>query len=136
MKRYTSTLWVNTDQSISARIIISYYSRTRKKSQRYYDSVMIRVGDSVVQISRLPAVELHRTLRVMLTALVLLPYYIDHAVHLNPDKERLLDFLIKARFLRKVKTSITRLNKKSILSLMDASIASTGLVLNQLPPIS
>ena len=86
MKRYISTLWVNTDQSISARIIISYYSRTRKKSQRYYDSVMIRVGSSVVQISRLPAVELHRTLRVTLTALVLLPYYIDHAAHLNPAK--------------------------------------------------
>ena len=61
MKRYTSTLWVNTDQSISARIIISYYSQTREKSRRYYDSVMIRVGGSVVQISRLPAVELHHT---------------------------------------------------------------------------
>ena len=98
MKHYTSTLWVNTDQSISARIIISYYSQTRKKSQRYYDSVMIRVGNSVVQISRLPAVELHHTLRLTLTALALLPYYIDHAVHLNPAKERLLDFLRKARF--------------------------------------
>ena len=32
------------------------------------------------------------------------------------------------------KTSITRLNKRSILSLMDESITSTGLVLNQLPP--
>ena len=95
---------------------------------------MIRVGNSVVQISRLPAVELHRTLRVTLTALVLLPYYIDHAAHLSPDKERLLDFLKKARFLRKVKTSITRLKKKSILSLMDESITSTGLLLNQLPP--
>ena len=84
MKRYISTLWVNTDQSISVRIIISYYSRTRKKSQKYYDSVTIRVGNSVVQISRLPAVELHRTLRVTLTALVLLPYYIDHAAHLDP----------------------------------------------------
>ena len=106
MKRYISTLWANTDQSISARIIISYYSQTRKKSQRYYDSVMIKVGNSVVQISRLPAVELHHTLRLTLTALALLPYYIEHAAHLNPAKERLLDFLKKARFLRKVKTSI------------------------------
>ena len=92
MKRYISTLWASTGQSISVRIIISYYSRTRKKSQRYYDSVMIRVGNSVVQISRLPAVELHHTLRVTLTALVLLPCYIGHAARLNPDKERLLDF--------------------------------------------
>jgi hypothetical protein len=61
-----------------------------------------------------------------LTALVLLPYYIEHATHLNPDKERLLDFLKKARFMRKVKTSIIRLSKKSILSLMDESITSTG----------
>ena len=88
MKRYTSTRWVNTDQSISARIIISYYSRARNKSQRYYDSVMIRVGSSVVQISRLPAVELHHTLRVTLTALVLLPCYIGHAARLNPARER------------------------------------------------
>ena len=80
------------------------------------------------------AVELHRTLRLTLTALALLPYYIDHAAHLSPGKERLLDFLRKARFLRKVKTSITRLSKKSILSLMDESITSTGSVLNQLPP--
>ena len=86
MKRYHFTLLASMVQLISARIIISYYSRTRKKSQGYYDSVMIRVGSSVVQISRLPAVELHRTLRVTLTALVLLPYYIDHAVHLNPGK--------------------------------------------------
>ena len=134
MKRYTSTLWVNMDQSISARIIISYYSQTRKKSQRFYDSVMIKVGSSVVQISRLPAVELHHTLRVTLIALALLPYYIGHAARLNPAKDRLLDFLRKARFLRKVKTSITRSSKKSILSLMDESITSTGFVLNQLPP--
>ena len=134
MKRYTSTLWVNTDQSISARIIISYYSQTRSKSQRYYDTVTIRVGNSVVQISRLPAVELHRTLRLTLTALALLPCYIGHAARLSPDKEHLLDFLKRAKFLRKVKTSITRLNKKSILSLMDESITSTGLVLTQLPP--
>ena len=125
MKRYISTLLASTVQSISARIIISYYSRTRKKSQRYYDSVMIRVGGSVVQISRLPAVELRRTLHLTLTALVLLPSYIGRAAHLNPDKERLLDFLSKARFLRKVKTSITRLNRKSILSLMDESTTSS-----------
>ena len=36
---------------------------------------------------------------------------IDHAAHLSPNKERLLDFLKKARFLRKVKTFITRSKK-------------------------
>ena len=93
MKRYISTLWVNTDQSISARITISYYSQTRKQSQKYYDSAMLKVGNSVVQIFRLPSVELHRTLRVTLTALALLPYYIEHAARLDPGKEHLLDFL-------------------------------------------
>ena len=122
MKRYSSTLWVNTDQSISARIIISYYSQTRKKSQRYYDSAMIRVGSSVVQISRFPAVELHRTLRVTLTALVLLPYYIVHAAHLNPGKERLLDFLKKAVISLKTTTLMRKLSKRSILSLTEESI--------------
>lgn len=52
----------------------------------------------------------------------------------KPRQRASIGFLKKARFLRKVKTSITRLNKKSILSLMDESIISTGLVLDQLPP--
>ena len=91
MNRYISTLWVSTDPYISARIIISYYSRTRRKSPRFYDTVTIRVGSSVVQISNVPLVELARTLRVTLTALVLLPYYIAHAAHLSPDRERLSD---------------------------------------------
>ena len=52
----------------------------------------------------------------------------------RPCQRASLGFLKRARFLRKVKTSITRLNKKSILSLMDESITSTGLVLNQHPP--
>ena len=95
MKRYISTLWVSTDPCISARIIISYYSQTRTKSPRFYDTVTIRVGHSVVQISRLPEVELLRTFRVTLIALVLLPYYIAHAARLNPDKERPLDFFEK-----------------------------------------
>ena len=89
MNRYISTLWVSTDPYTSARIIISYYSRTRRKSQRFYDTVTVRVGSSVVQISNVPLVELARTLRVTLTALVLLPYYIAHAARLSPDRERL-----------------------------------------------
>lgn len=95
MNRYISTLWVSTDPFISARIIISYYSQTRRKSQRFYDTVTVRVGNSVVQISNVPLVDLVRTLRVTLTALVLLPYYIAHAAHLSPDRERLSDSLKK-----------------------------------------
>ena len=52
----------------------------------------------------------------------------------KPRQRASLGFFEKGEVLRKVKTSITRLNKKSILSLMDESITSTGLVLNQLPP--
>ena len=134
MKRYTSTLWANTGQSISVRIIISYYSRTRKKSQRYYDSVMIRVGNSVVQISNVPLAELLRTLRVTLTACVLLPCYIAHAARLDPGRERLLDSLRKAVMSWNVKTLMRRLSEKSILSLTEESITSTALVFGQLQP--
>ena len=95
MKRYTSTLLANMDQSISARIIISYYSQTRRKSPRFYDTVTIRVGHSVVQISNVPLVELARTLRVTLTACALLPHYIAHAARLDPSRERLSDSLKK-----------------------------------------
>ena len=135
MKRYISTLSASMALFTSARIIISYYSRTRKKSQRYYDAVTIRVGNSVVQISRLPEVELLRTFRVTLTALVLLPYYIAHAARLNPARERLSDSLRKAAISWKVKNLMRRLSKKSILSLMEESTTSTALVFGQLPPL-
>ena len=134
MKRYISTLSVSTALSISVRIIISYYSQTRKKSQRYYDTVTIRVGSSVVQISRLPEVELLHTLRVTLIALVLLPYYIAHVARLDPTRERLSDSLRKVVISWKVKTLMRRLSKSSILSLMEESITSTESVFGQLHP--
>ena len=124
MKRYISTLWLNTDQSISARIIISYYSQTRRQSQRVYDTVTVRVGNSVIQISNVPLVELRRTLRVMLIALVLLPYYIAHAARLNPDRERLSDSLRKVVISWKTTNLMRKLNKKSILSLTEESATS------------
>jgi hypothetical protein len=64
MNRYISTLWASMDPCISARIIISYYSQTRTKSPRFYDTVTVRVGNSVVQISNVPLADLLRTLRV------------------------------------------------------------------------
>ena len=134
MKRYISTLWVSTAQFISVRISICYYSQTRTKSQRYYDNVTIRVGNSVVQISNVPLVELLRTLRVTLTACALLPYYIDHAAHLDPSRERLLDSLRKVVISWKMKTLMRKLSKKSILSLTEESIISTVSVFGQLHP--
>lgn len=134
MKRYTSTLWVSTDPCISARIIISYYSRTRTKSQRFYDTVTIRVGNSVVQISNVPLVALAHTLRVTLTACALLPCYIAHAARLDPSRERLLDFLKKAVTTWKVKKLMRRLSKKSTLSLTEESIISMASVFGQLHP--
>ena len=134
MKRYISTLSVSMALPISVRIIISYYSQTRKKSQRYYDTVTIRVGNSVVQISRLPEVELLRTFRVTLTALVLLPYYIAHAAHLSPDREHLSDFLKKAVISLKTTTLMRKLSKKSILSLTEDATTSMVSVFGQLHP--
>ena len=134
MKRYISTLWVSTDPCISARIIISYYSQTRRKSPRFYDTVTIRVGGSVVQISNVPLVELLRTLRVTLTACALLPSYIAHATRLDPSRERLSDSLRKAAISWKTMTLMRRLNKKSILSLTEESITSMVSVFGQLRP--
>ena len=134
MKRYISTLWVSTDPCISARIIISYYSQTRRKSPRFYDTVTIRVGNSIVQISNVPLVELARTLRVTLTACALLPCYIAYAARLNPSRERLLDFLKKAVATWKVKTLMRELSKKSTLSLTEKSITSMVSVFGQLHP--
>ena len=136
MKRYTTTLWVSTDPCISARIIISYYSQTRKKSPRFYDTVTVRVGSSVVQISNVPLVELHRTLRVTLTALALLPYYIDHAAHLNPDKERLLDFFEKGEIFEEGEDVYHAIEKK-IDSLINGRVYNfNGISVKSTPPIS
>jgi hypothetical protein len=134
MKRYISTLWVSTDPYISARIIISYYSQTRTKSPRFYDTVTIRVGNSVVQISNVPQVELAHTLRVTLIACVLLPYYIDHAAHLDPNLDHLLDSLKRVALSWKTKTLMRKLKKRSILSLMEESTTSLALVFAPLHP--
>ena len=134
MNRYISTLWANMVQSIFVRISICYYSQTRIKSQKFYDNVTIRVGSSVVQISSVPLVDLLRTYRVTLTALVLLPYYIAHAAHLNPDREHLLDFLRRVAISLKMKTLMRKLSKKSILSLTEDATTSMVSVFGQLHP--
>ena len=108
MKRYLFSLWENMAQSISARISICYYSSTRRKSPMSFESVIIKVGSSVVQISNVPTVDVHRTLRVTLIAWLLLPLIIAHAARLNPGQERRLDFLRKAKHLMKVKMSMRK----------------------------
>ena len=117
MKRYLFTLWVNMAQSISGRISISYYSLTRRKSPMSFESVIIKVGSSVVQISNVPTVDAHHTLRRTLTAWLLLPLFIAHAERLDPARERLLDSLKKVRHLMQVRMSMRKLSKKSIRSL-------------------
>ena len=87
-----------------------------------FESVIIKVGSSVVQISNVPTVDVHRTLRVTLIAWLLLPLFIAHAARLNPGQERRLDFLKKAKHLMRVKMSMRKLNRKSIRSLMEESI--------------
>ena len=134
MRRYISTLWVSTDPYTSARIIISYYSQTRTKSLRFYDTVTIRVGNSVVQISNVPLVELVRTLRVTLTACALLPSYIVHAAHLDPNRERLLDFLKRAAISLKTKTLMRKSSEKSLLVLTADSITLMASLFGQLHP--
>ena len=60
-----------------------------------FESVIIKAGNSVVQISNVPTVDALRTLRVTLIAWLLLPLFIEHAVRLNPVQERPLDFFEK-----------------------------------------
>ena len=134
MKRFLFTLWENMAQSISARISICYYSSTRKKSPMSFESVILKVGSSVVQISNVPTVDELHTLRVTLTAWLLLPLFIAHAARLSPDHVRLLDSLKKARHLMRVKMSMRRLKRKSIRSLMEESITLMASLSSQLPP--
>ena len=105
-----------------------------KEISEVLHGVMIIVGNSVVQISRLPAVELHRTLRVTLIALALFPCYIDHAAHLDPNLEHLSDSLRRVALSWKTKTLMRKLRKRSILSLTEGSIISMASVFAQLHP--
>ena len=134
MRRYIFTLWASMVLYTSVRISICYYSRTRAKSQRYYENVTIRVGNSVVQISSIPLAELRRTLRVTLIALALLPYYIAHAARLDPSREHLLDSLKKAAISLRTMNLMRKLRQKSILSLMEDSTTSVVSVFGQLHP--
>ena len=134
MRRYISTLWVSTDPYISARISICYYSSTRRKSPMSFESVIIKVGNSFVQIYSVPTVDALLTLRVTLIAWLLLPLFIDHAARLNPARERPLDFLKKVNHSMKVRMSMRRLKRKSIRSLMEESITLMVSLSSQLPP--
>ena len=99
-----------------------------------FESVIIKVGSSVVRISNVPTAVVHRTLRHTLIAWLLLPCFIAHAAHLNPARERLLDSLKKVKHLMKVKMSMRKLSKKSIRSLMEESIILMASLSSQLPP--
>ena len=50
MKKYVTSLWGSMDPSISARIIISYYGLTRKKRQKSFHRLYLRLGSTVVWI--------------------------------------------------------------------------------------
>ena len=101
-----------------------------------FESVIIKVGNSVVQISNVPTVDVHRTLRVTLTAWLLLPFFIAHAAHLNPEHVRRLDFLRKAKHLMKVKTSMRKLSKKIDSVVNGREYNFNGIVVKSTPPIS
>jgi hypothetical protein len=136
MKRYLFTLLANTVLYTSARISICYYSSTRRKSLKSFESVILRVGNSVVQISNVPTVDVLRTLRVTLIACLLLPYYIAHAAHLDPVRGHLLDSLKKVKFLTKVKMSMRRLSKKIDSCINGRFYNFNGVIVKSTPPLS
>ena len=89
MKRFTTTLLENMDRQHSVRISISYYSTTRKSSDKVYDSLFLRVGDLVIQIRNLSGLPLHATLRDTSIVLRAFPTFIRILAILS----RSVDFL-------------------------------------------
>gem|GEM_PF-6660571 len=67
---------VNMDPYISARIIISYYSLTQKKSYKYVQRLYLKHGPLVVSTFKYPKESAHRTLRVMLIAVCIYPKFL------------------------------------------------------------
>jgi len=66
----------NTAPYTSARIIISYYSSTQKKSYKYVQRLYLKHGRLVVSTFKFPKESAHHTLRVMLTAVCLALLYL------------------------------------------------------------
>jgi len=66
----------NMDPYTSARIIISYYSSTQKKSYKYVQRLYLKHGPLVVSTFKFPKESAHHTLRVMLTAVCLYPKFL------------------------------------------------------------
>ena len=89
-------------------LLLSTNSKEVAEVLRYCHDKSWKLGRSDFQIARGGA---SSYVASYVNSLSAAPYYIEHAARLDPGKERLLDFLRKARFLRKVMTSIIRLKK-------------------------
>jgi hypothetical protein len=135
MKRYLFTLWENMAQSISARISICYYSSTRRKSPMSFESVIVKVGSSVVQISNVPTVDVHRTLRRTLTAWLLLPLFIDHAARLNRSRAS-LGFFEKGETFDEGEDIYAQIETKIDSVINGREYNFNGIVVNSTAPLS
>ena len=76
-KKCVTLLSENMDPSISARIIISYYSSNRTKRYRYVQRIYLKHGPLVVSTVKYPKVSVHHTLRAMLIAVALYPKFLN-----------------------------------------------------------
>ena len=76
-KKCVTLLSENMDPSISARIIISYYSSNQTKRYRYVQRVYLKHGPLVVSTVKYPKVSVHHTLRAMLIAVSLYPKFLN-----------------------------------------------------------
>lgn len=133
MKRYISTLRVNTDLFISARISISYYSETRKNSPKQLDRLTLRVGPSVVQIYNLPQEALHRTLRHILVPIVCFPSFIGNRKLCDPKAALRCVSIWKHKNLLRLQTK--RLRGLPLTFVMDEALSSILKLLVLMPPV-
>ena len=77
MKKYVSTLYVNTVLGRTVRIGICYYSLTRHNSPKLYHSIYLRLGPTVIQLVNYREEAQHRMLRHMLTVLCAYLHYMS-----------------------------------------------------------
>ena len=71
MNQYVTSYVVNTGRDTSVRIITSYYSLTRQQSPKICEKLYIRLGTTVVSISRLPKEDVQTMSRNILIAFLI-----------------------------------------------------------------
>ena len=130
MRKYVTTLYLNTVLGHTVRIGICYYSLTRHNSPKLYHSMYLRLGPTVIQIVHYREVAQHRMLRHMLTVLCAYLHYMSstkryaRVPRTQKDFQSIMSFPSKPRYMMLRKFAISFLMDSASLLMVKLSQSS------------